>query len=849
MKNLILHDKTFTVFISIFYILGVFSVFYKSEIIFSFICLILLLCLLFFVKYGSRKLIFLYLIFFFGIIRCNTAIKTDNVLNNYNCNNAKITGRIISTKDISPKTKKVKFYIKATKAIAYEKEFDNLNSKIFVNMDITDDISKKIAIGNTIELTGNLRTPSGATNPYQFNYKKYLENKNTKNILYGKTEDIKLISTPEFKTGKENKWYYILNKFEKIRTKIIKQHAKNIKSPYLEVLGGIVFGDEAINPDEDIKENFKNSGLLHLLAASGLNVALIYGLWWWIAKLIKFPYNLSVATGAIFVVFYTFMTGFPPSILRAGLMLLFVLLGKIIDRSVNSIALIFLVGFIILVFDPNMLFDVGFQLSFAVTLGLIVCCPIVIEKFNDIDKNFLEKHKNFKFKVLLYTFTPKNMISVIMVPVIAQLWVIPLQMHYFNNFAPLSVFANIAVVPFIGILSFIGFLGSVIALIPAFSSPIVYIFDMIAKPLLFILVKISAFFASFKYSLMTTMGMNVYQILFFWTLILLLMLNIKFDFKNKKYSYTFITCLIIFSLSFIKFDYFNHDLEVIMFDVGNADSFLIKTPKNKYILIDTGKKSYKGITSAESIINPYFKNKRINKLDSMIITHFDIDHCGGAIDILKLLKAKNIYIQTLKAKSEHSSDILNYLKQNKLNYKLAKNNEEIYSENDLKIVTLVPEIKNLSSQDKFDNETSIITLLKYKNKNVLFMADSGIVGFENIKKYLPEKTDILKVGHHGAENVISQDMLNKIKPDYALISTGINKFNHPHFSTINLLNENNVKIISSKNYGFTKIMFEDDIIKFKHFENKKLTDITFKKQEEIPFNKTHLVQNFIKNNI
>ncbi len=848
MKKLILHDKTFTVFVSIFYILGIFSVFYKVEILFAILCLGLLLSLLFFVKYGTKKLFFLYLIFFLGVFRCENVTNLDTKLDNLNCNNAKITGRIVSVKNISSKTKKVKFYIKTTSLSAYEKEFKDLNSKIFVSLDINDNIENKIQIGNIVELNGKLRVPTPASNPYQFDYKKYLENHDTKNILYGKTKDIKLVSSPKISKNWEDDWYFILNKFEKTRINILSQHEKNIKSPYLEVLGGIVFGDEAINVDENTKENFKNSGLLHLLAASGLNVALIYGIWWWIAKLIRFPYTLSIATGAIFVVFYTFMTGFPPSILRAGLMLLFILLGKIIDKNANSIALIFLVGFLILLFSPKMLFDVGFQLSFIVTFGLIVSCPVVLEKFDKIDKNFLEKHKDFKFKFLLYAFSPKNLISIVLIPLVAQIWVVPLQMHYFNNLAPLSVFANVAVVPFIGVLSFIGFVASIFALVPKISAGIVFVFDLIAKPLLVILVKTSEFFASFKYSLVSTMGLNVFQMFGFWILILFLLLNIKLNFKNKKYFVVFLVFSSLFLLSMINFDIFNKNLEVVMFDVGSADSFLIKTPKNQYFLIDTGKKSYKGTTSATNIINPYFKNKRIHRLNSMIITHFDIDHCGGVIDILKLVKADNIYIQSEKSKSKHSEEILKYLKENSLNYKIAKN-EEIYSEKDLKISTFLPQVKNLSNQDKLDNETSILTLLEYKNKNILFMADGGVYSFDKIKDNLPKKIDILKVGHHGAKDVIDQKMLDRIKPDYALVSVGTNKFNHPHFETINLLNENNVKIISSKNYGFVKTTFKNDEFSFEYFKNLKMKKLLFEKEEQIPFHKTKYVQNFIKNNI
>ena len=78
--------------------------------------------------------------------------------------------------------------------------------------------------------------------------------------------------------------------------------------------------------------------------------------------------------------------------------------------------------------------------------------------------------------------------------------------------------------------------------------------------------------------------------------------------------------------------------------------------------------------------------------------------------------------------------------------------------------------------DKYDNETSILTLLTYKDKNILLMADGGIEAFNSIKEYLPDKINILKIGHHGAKNVINQNILNKTKPDFALISSYFSHF-------------------------------------------------------------------------
>ena len=844
-----LYEKNFTVLFSLFYIFGVLGCFYNHEILFSFLALVVLSVLFLTFNYDKKKILILYLIFFVGFIRA-TLSNNDDILKGINCSNATVEGKIISSKNISDKTNKIKFYLLINRAEIFNKTFSDINSKILVSIDYNKNLENIIKIGNTIKLKGKLRTPKEATNPYQFDYKKYLSNNDCYSVFYS-NNNVELIENSKFNNNLKNNWYHILNNFEKTREKIIQKHSKTIKSPNLEVLGGIVFGNETINPDETIKENFKNSGLLHLLAASGLNVALIYGIWWWIASLIKLPYKLSILTGAVFVILYTFMTGFPPSILRASLMLLFILFGKLIDRDVDSVALISFVGFLILLFNPKMFFDVGFQLSFMVTFGLISCCPVIIDKFKKQDEKYKEKYKNkSRFeKYILFLFSPINIVSMICVPFVAQLWVIPLQMHYFNNLAPLSIFANIAVVPFIGILSFTGFLSSILALIPKISNYCVSFFDFIANPLISLLIKISEFFSSFDFSLIATNGFNIFQILGFWILILLFILNLKNNFKKTKHAIIFYICIIIFLLSFIKPAYFQNNLEITMFDVENADCFLIKTPKNKYIMIDTGKIIYKSTNSAQNVILPYLRNERIKSLKILEITHFDSDHCGGALDLLKNIKIKNVIIQKEQTKSKISSSIMEYIKEKHLNYSIAKNNDLIYEEKDLKIKTFKANFNK--DNDKYDNEESIITLLTYKNKNYLFMADCGVEGFNKIKKDIKDEIEILKVGHHGAKNVINNAMIKQLKPKYALISTGFNKFNHPHHSTIILLENNNIKTISTKNYGFVKITIDKNTQPvFKHFEKstRSTKKVFFNKKDELPFHKSDFMQNLIKEN-
>ena len=277
-----------------------------------------------------------------------------------------------------------------------------------------------------------------------------------------------------------------------------------------------------------------------------------------------------------------------------------------------------------------------------------------------------------------------------------------------------------------------------------------------------------------------------------------------------------------------------------MFDVGNADSFLIKTPKNKFIMIDTGKKSYKGTSSAQVIMNKYLKNERISKLEKLIITHFDADHCAGAVDILENFKVKELIISSLKSKSEISDEIFNYIKEHKTNYSLVENNKEIYKEENLSI-------KTLNSNSKDENESSIVTLISYFDKNILFMGDVGLIGYKDIKKNIPAKIDILKVGHHGAKNSIDNEMIKTLKPNYALISAGFSAFNHPHYSTIDILNKNKVNIISTKTHGFSKIILKDNNTSILHYDDKLkiLKPYTYKNNVS-EFHKNPYFNEFIK---
>lgn len=742
--NSIFQNKNSIMFITAcVFMCGILSYFNNNEIICSAIISVLAIIIIIKNYFPIKYVLFLVFIFYFGFFNAYLKIKPTDDLVAYAPQKATIQGQIVSIPNSSTGTK-TKFFLNVF----------NINGKSVKGKTLityTGNNTSELKIGNMYEFSGKIQIPFKASNPSQFDYGKYLKNFDTFTVFYSDTANI-------INTKPSKKWRF-LQKLNDTRDNIIKAHALYLKSPNLEILGGIVFGDDAVAPPDYIKASFVNSGLLHILAASGMNVAFIYGFWVFFMRKLKLPFKLTIASGIFVIIIYTLMTGLGASVIRAALMLILILLGKLIDRDAHTVALLAFVATIMLIYNPAFINDVGFQLSFIVTFGLLTTANVIFERFKD-------------------SKIPQWLIGAFLIPIVAQIWVAPIQMFYFNTFSTYSILANVCSMPFLSVVSFGGFISSIIATFAPYTDKIFMIIDIILNYFLNAIVFISNFFANISGSLLTTTHPNILQIAIYYALILLLTLSIKDKF-NKKITITGTILLITLGLTLINIP--SKNLEIITFDVQNADCFLVKTPQNKYFIIDTGRAGYNGSKAqANSIIIKYLKDKGIKNIEALIITHFDNDHSGGAVDIIKNLNIKQVYINSYNDTSITSKNIYRTIKEKQLPNKLAINNSTIYQEPDLTF-------KTYFSDSEKDNEKSIITLLSYKNFDMLFTGDAGIKAFNNLKNVIPHNIEVLKVGHHGGPNVINKEMLKHLNTKVSIISTGPNIFGHPNRGTLDIL--------------------------------------------------------------
>lgn len=801
-----MEKSTATLILTVFYIIGLCAFQSEFKICFALFVTLFLAAACLANKIKPAFCILFSFAFFLGFYNANFHYKKSDALSSIpRANNVKIAGRVDSIPvNINNKGK---VFLRVYRAEVFDYDLKPSNTRILVASQ--NGCLKGFKIGDIVEFEGRLRQPAPPSNRSEFDYKNYLLNKGVFNILYIKETDFKILAHPNIQTAKSKPkevWWTALQKMDILRDKIISKHGKFLKSPRLEVYGGIVFGDNAINPPDEIKQSFINSGLLHLLAASGLNVALIFGIWQALCLFLKFPYRANLISGMGIIILYTFMTGFPPSILRASIMLLLVLFGKLIFRNTNDFVLIFFTGFCMLLVNPQLLNDVGFELSFLVTGGLITCIEPICSKFKKTDKKFKSKFSKAPklLRIIIYSVSPAVVAGVIFVPLVAQIWAAPLQMYYFNTFSTMSIFANIAVVPFIGLASFTGFLSSILALFPVIGDQAVKTAALILNPLIAIILAISNFFAEIPCSIIKTPSPDIFQIILYYAIVCSFIFCLKNDFKTIKQNAIFLFLIFTLLCTFIRFK--NDNFEITVFDVGNADAFLIKTPKDKHILIDTGRIPYNGVSSAKRVILEYLYDQNIREVEKLIVTHFDSDHSGGTIDLIDNIKIKTIMVQENPHNTENSFKISEKIKEKKISSQIAKNDEKIYEEENFEIRTFKANIKKGKDFDRHENENSIVTLIKFKDTAALFMGDVGVEGFKEIKedlrKRLPERgIDILKIGHHGAKGVVEEKMLEFLKPKHSIVSTGFNPYGHPSLETIKLLENSGSKIYSTEDLG------------------------------------------------
>lgn len=571
---------------------------------------------------------------------------------------------------------------------------------------------EKVNIGSSVIVKGKLVSPKNNTVPYLFNYKKYLYNKRVYYTL--KIDSIKILN--------ENS-----NPFIKLKNRVIK-HVNSYKdSTYLYAF---ILGKTELISDE-VLTSYRENGISHLFALSGLHVSIFSSILLFILKKLRFKEILNYVIIFIFLLLFSFITGFSPSILRATLLLFLLGINKVFYLNIRTLDILYLVFIILVIINPFIIYNLSFILSFTAAFFLIFSSDLL-------------KGKNY-------------FVSLFKVSLLSYFASLPLSIYYFGYTNLLGTILNLVFVPLV---SFVVFPLTLITFIISKFYSILNITTNLLESL-------SLLFNKFK----IIIYFPRINLIFVFIYLSILMLYIKF--KKKICLYLIIVLLIFFKIR----PYMDNNTYIYYIDVGQGDSILVVTPHlNKTILIDTGgivsfNENYKSNIVKNKTI-PFFRRIGINKVDYLFLTHGDYDHAGEANELLSNFCVKKVFIN----------------KGNINNIEKKINNKEVLRLKNF----VIDNIKvNSLNNNVFNNENDDSTILLFNiyDYKFLFMGDASIKTEEYLlNNYILPNVDILKVGHHGSYTSTSTDFINVIKPKYSVISVGENNmYKHPNKSVLDIL--------------------------------------------------------------
>ena len=283
--------------------------------------------------------------------------------------------------------------------------------------------------GQVVKVTGRLYEPSTANAPGEFDFKAYLAKQGSFAGLGAKYID----TVPNTGTPQPGLW--------QVRQRIVRAQGRWLGDNGA-LISAMVLGRRAVDLPYELRDAFIEAGLAHTLAASGFHVALILSLV--LAALNWKPARTQAMGGSIALLIYVGLTGLQPSVMRAAVMGFGAMLALALDRKVKPLSCLSLAAFLLLIWNPRWIWDIGFQLSVAATLGLMVMATALAKRLD---------------------WMPSAIATILSVPIAAYIWTLPLQLHHFGVIPPYSIVLNTIATPLVIVIGQGGFISAMVSLI------------------------------------------------------------------------------------------------------------------------------------------------------------------------------------------------------------------------------------------------------------------------------------------------------------------------------------------------------------------------------------------------
>lgn len=696
-----------------------------------------------------------------------------------------LTGRIISPLDIDGN--RVQFTLQSEEWENRQATFSTGGEKVIVRLYLEKEEEleqiEDFRHGDRVRMPVELERPQGVRNPGGFDYRQYLYHQHIHwigNVVsFG---DMTLLSS--------SSWHW-LRPLDQFRQYLGEQIDTVYSEPAAGLVRGMILGErDAV--DLQVERQFATLGLLHLLAISGLHVGIVLALCYGGMKWAGMTRERAAAVALLFLPFYALLTGAAPPVIRAALVGGLVLIAVIFRQWKDSLHFLALAAAVMLLWNPYWMFTASFQLSFIITLGIIVGVPPLSARIP-----------------LVHPFLKQTLA----ITLVAQFCSFPLIIYYFNEFSLLSGLANFIVVPLVSSIvipiSFVTVILAAIAVplaaLPAKMNAVVIDKVLLISDKLAVLEPLHLVWATPSILWMCTYYALLSAIYVIW---LKRSANIR---MLLRFGLMFAMIAVLLAANY-PYPWWNRPLTVTFLDVGQGDAIVIETPQRRTIVVDAGGKLFfdeepwqmrrDPFDVGEDIVLPFLRHKGVRTVDYLVMSHGDADHIGGMQALVENVPVRYfVRGPDTPDPSEVEQNLLAALRAKNVPVYRAVSGTGWELEEGLYWQFVQPDPERIPSDDR--NAQSVVLRLSYKGRSLLLTGDADQAAEKAmLGKWNIPPVDLLKAGHHGSDTSTGEEWLREVRPKVTVLSVGENnRYNHPHPDVVERLRQAGSKIYRTDHHG------------------------------------------------
>ncbi|MEC0166822.1 ComEC/Rec2 family competence protein [Paenibacillus graminis] len=740
-----------------------------------------------------------------------------------------------------------------------------------IAVQITLQVESEIAVaggwkrGDRVAVQGELKQPGEARNFGGFDYRAYLRTQRIHWLLKGEgTASVQAVPPDSWGPSSLLRWN------DGVRTALGAEMDRLFHEPHAGYMKGLVLGipDDL---DEETFKQFSQLGLTHILAISGMHVAVVVGVILFLLKRLRLTRETALTVTILLVPVYVLLSGAGPSIVRAGMMSMIALLAARFGMLKDGMNILAAAALMMLVWNPYLLLSVSFQLSFLVTAGLMVYVPLVNP---------------------LLCRLPRWLGGAVSVTLIAQLVSFPLTIYYFNQFSLLSFAANLVLVPFVTFLVLpLGTLALLLGRLWEAAAGVLAHAAELMNDATFRAVEWTNGFsgAVLIWGSPSLLWMGMYYGLLYGILYAmkrraearlapqvmedetkpLTEPDQPQDGRGKRVwaagiwggaggklqpnpfqmpesmrwsGPSALLCAVGLALLLYR-GYHSEQLggagAISYLDVGQGDSILITTPGGAHLLVDGGgtvsfgkKEKWRARRSPFEVgaktLLPLLKQRGIHRLDAIILTHGDQDHAGGLQAVLEGMPVSALLFNGTLAKGDSYSKLMNTALAAGVRLYPVQQGQALAPDDKTELMFLWPDPHKAGEAElpavEDQNHKSVAFRLEMNGRSFLFTGDMDKAAEEAIllegKKagaIQGGPIDVLKVAHHGSKTATGADWLEFWSPGAAVISAGVNNlYGHPNGDVLKRLADSSTAVYRTDLQGEIQMEVRRERIAVRH---------------------------------